>query len=217
MPDRADVQAKSLRRERRRQREAHRRLEPRDRLRILIELVDAQRKMVEVADHKARFALVIMGAVNAVLLLVATRSQVADSIPAPVKPWLLAVLVPYGILTFAFLLHVVEVLRPHTHEWAHDRTEARQAPAPGAPPGDDQPLGLFYWGDILRKPLREYHALWRDARVGQVSAEIAVLAHGLAHVNRIQFRALRGLFRGLQLMLALAAMVLALLTIFSLR
>jgi hypothetical protein len=216
-PVRTDGQEKTRRRERRLQREAHRRLEPRDRLHILTDLVDAQRKMIEVADHKARFALVIMGAVNAALLLFATRGRVMESIPDGVKPWLLAVLVPYGILTFAFLLHAVEVLRPHTHEWAQDRAEARQVSAQGAPPGDEQPLGLFYWGDILRKDGQEYRALWRGARVGQVGAEMALLAHGLAHVNRIQFRALRGLFRGLQLMLALAAMVLALLTVFSLR
>ena len=217
MPIRTDDPQKSLRRERRLQKEAHRRLEGRDRLHILTDLIDAQRKMVEVADHKARFALVIMGALNAVLLLFATRSRVVESIPDGVKPWLLAVLVPYGILTFTFLLHAVEVLRPHTHEWAHDRTEVRQAPVAGALPGDEQPLGLFYWGDILRRDVREYRAAWRGARVGQVGAEMALLAHGLAQVNRIQFRALRRLFRGLQLMLALAAVLLALFTAFSLR
>jgi hypothetical protein len=209
---------KVRRRERRLQREAHRRLEPKDRLRILTDLVDSERKMIEVADHKARFALVIMGAVNAALLLFATRGRVLESIPDGVKPWLLAVLVPYGILTFGFLLHAIEVLRPHTHDWAGDRAEGRRLPAPpGGRPGDEQPLGLFYWSDVLGRDVNQYRALWRGARVGQVSTEMAVLAHGLAQVNRIQFRALQRLFRGLQLMLALAAVLLAVLTGFSFR
>jgi hypothetical protein len=214
----ADGKEKAWRRERKLQREAHRRLEPRDRLRTLTDLVDSERKMIEVADHKARFALVIMGAVNAALLLFATRGRVVESIPEGVRPWLLAVLVPYGVLTFAFLLHAIEVLRPHTTAWAHDRAQARQEQhGPAAPPVDEQPLGLFYWGDVLRKDLRAYRALWRQATVGQIGAEMAVLAHGLAHVNQRQFRALSRLFRGLQVMLALAALLLGLLTYFAFR
>jgi hypothetical protein len=213
MSNLAPVAPKLPRRERRLRREAHRRLQPRDRLRILMELVDSQRKMIEVADHKARFALVIMGAVNAALLLFATRGRVVENIPESVRWWLLAVLVPYGVLTFGFLMHAIEVLRPHTRDWEVDRSDSR--PRAAQPPGDEQPLGLFYWEEVLRKDLREYRALWRGARVGQVGAEMAVLAHGLARVNRTQFRELRYLFRGLQLMLGLAAVLLAVLTAYS--
>ena len=56
-----------------------------------------------------------------------------------------------------------------------------------ADPGDERPLGLMYWGAALRSDFRDYARLWTEARVGQVSAELALLAHELARVNAEQY------------------------------
>ena len=114
--------------------EAHRRLDVRDRFRLMTELIDAERKMIEVADHKARFALVIMGALNAVLLLLAVRGH--EWIPQPFRPWLLVVLLPYGALTFVFLLDAVSVLQPHMRMWPEVAASApSNCVAPALPSG----------------------------------------------------------------------------------
>ena len=190
----------------------------RDRLRVLTDLVGEERKLVETADHKARFAFVIMGAVNLTLLVFGTREQVIASIPASAKPWLTALLVPYGVLTFSFCLWAIEVLRPHVGEYVSELAEARrQGQAPGRPGLEDASLGLFHWNDILRKDLEEYQRLWSEVRVGQVNAELSALAHALAHVNDAQYKALHRLYRGLQLLTALAAIVMGLLGVFASR
>jgi hypothetical protein len=186
------------------------------RIRVLIDLVDEQRNLVEVCDHKARFALVIVGAVNAVLLLVAMR--VTPSVAASLGPWLLPVLVPYVAVTFALVVYVVEVLRPRTRDYAQELEEGgRLRFRPGQPGFEYQPLGLFFFTHILRSDLVRYSQLWREARLGQVGAELAVLAHGLAHVNRSQYAALHRVFRGVALMLVLAALLVALLLIAAAR
>lgn len=183
----------------------------------MTDLIDSQRKMIEVADHKARFALVIMGAVNAVLLLFATRASVVASIPETLRPWVLLVVVPYGAVTFAFLLHAADVLRPHMREWPEVRAEFRSGRSPAELPAPDEPAGIVYWGAVLERDLAGYTALWTEASVAQVTSELALLARGLAHVNHYQTRELRHMFRWLKGMLTLAAVLMAGLTILALR
>jgi hypothetical protein len=201
-------------RRKKRLREAHRRLDVRERFRLLTDLIDSQRKMIEVADHKARFALVIMGAVNAGLVLLVMSGRWTEVVPAALRPWLLVILLPYGVAAFVFLLDAARVLQPHMHDW----TEV----APGAPPGgqtdgagEQRPLGLMYWGAVLQSDLPRYSSLWTEARVGQVSAELALLAHELARVNADQYGSLRRLFRALRVMLVLAAAFVAALGAFA--
>jgi hypothetical protein len=98
-------------------REAHRRLEARERFRLLTDLIDSQRKMIEVADHKARFALVIMGAANAALLLLVMRGHWIDAVPDGLRPWLLLIALPYGMVAFLFLLDATRVLQPHMQSY----------------------------------------------------------------------------------------------------
>jgi len=221
-PEELLVGIKEERRRRKKEEKAQSRqrrpLDDRDRLRVLTDLVDEERKLVETADHKARFAFVIMGAVNLALLVLGTREQVIGSIPAGARPWLAALLVPYGVLTFSFCLWAVEVLRPHVGEYAAELAQSRRrGQASGQPALEDPPLGLFHWTDILRKDLKEYQRLWSEVRLGQVNAELSVLAHALAHVNDAQYKALRRLYRGLQLLTALAAILMAVLGVFAFR
>jgi len=209
---------KHPRKQERRLREAHRRLDVRERFRLLTDLIDSQRKMIEVADHKARFALVIMGVVNAALLLLVMRGHLIDGMPEALRPWLLLVLLPYGALAFMFLLDAARVLQPHMQDWAEVAAGVLR-PQHGEEPAavDDRPIGLIYWGAVLQSDFHRYSTLWTEARLGQVSAELALLAHGLARVNADQYGSLKRLFRGLRVMLALAAVLIAALGAFAFR
>jgi hypothetical protein len=197
--------------------EAHRRLDVRDRFRLMTDFIDAERKMIDVADHKARFALVIMGALNAVLFLLAVRGH--EWVPAAARSWLLVLLLPYVVLTFAFLLDAVRVLQPHMRVWPE--VAAAAAPSPlrglGAVTEDERPLGLMYWGAAAAVDFPRYARLWTEARVGQAGTELSLLAYELAHVNARQYGALRRMFQGLRLMLVLAAVMVSALTVFAVR
>src|SRR6266542_7111696 len=65
-PDGAEKRARKLQKqEAKRRRDAERPPESFERFRILAELVDEGRQVVEIVDHKVRYALVIIGALNA--------------------------------------------------------------------------------------------------------------------------------------------------------
>jgi hypothetical protein len=197
--------------------EAHRRLDVRDRFRLLTDFIDAERKMIEVADHKARFGLVIMGALNAALLLLVLRGHAFDPVPEPLRPWLPVLLLPYAVATFVFLLDAVRVLQPHMRHWPE---VAAAAPAPlrgTETAADERPLGIMYWGAAAAADFPRYARLWTEARVGQASTELALLAYELARVNAAQYNALRRMFQGLRILLVLAAAMLGVLAFFALR
>lgn len=190
----------------------------RDRFRLLTDYIDAERKMIEVADHKARFGLVIMGALNAVLLLLAMRGHLFDPVPESLRPWLPVLLLPYGAVAFVFLLDAVRVLQPHMRSWP-EVSDAAPAPLRGAEAAasDERPLGIMYWGAAATADFPRYARLWTEARVGQAGTELALLAYELARVNAAQYASLRRMFQGLRLMLALAAAFMATIAVFAVR
>ena len=59
-------------------------LEPWERYRALDDTLDHMRDVSDMGDQKARFALIIMGALNAVNFLVLVRSNLTSSSPSPV-------------------------------------------------------------------------------------------------------------------------------------
>jgi hypothetical protein len=64
-----------------------------ERWRILSELVNEGRQVVDLADHKARYALVIMGILNAGVFFLMSRAHLFGSMPPAVKPWMIGFLV----------------------------------------------------------------------------------------------------------------------------
>jgi hypothetical protein len=84
-----DKQArKRRRREARLRRDSARAPDSWERFRILTELITQGRQVVEIADHKARYALVVLGALNAgVFFLIARAHLIATTLG--LRPWLL--------------------------------------------------------------------------------------------------------------------------------
>ena len=60
--------------------DAHRPLDSWERYRALTDVLDEAIDLVDLADHKARFALVIMAALNVVLFFVAVRTDLVEAI-----------------------------------------------------------------------------------------------------------------------------------------
>ena len=181
-----------------------------ERFRILMELVSEGRQVVDLADHKARYALVIIGVLNAGVFFLMSRAHLVGDLPPAVKPWLLGFLIAYAFLTFVFVLHAVDCLRPRQLHYAK-----LLAGADGSKARDGRP-GLMYWEAIAGYQLEAYQHAWGAARMEQINSEVVVIAHRLALLIRAKYAALGKLYFGLVMLVVLAAVLLALYAGFAL-
>ena len=63
-------------------------LDPWERYRALVDSLEEAMDLVELADRKARFALVIMGALNIAFFFLATRAEIVEYLPLWLRPFL---------------------------------------------------------------------------------------------------------------------------------
>lgn len=176
-----------------------------ERFRILLESVDQGRRLTEIADHKARYALVLIGVVNAAVILLGTRSDFLHGSPAWLEVGLKALLIPYLAASFAALWFAVACLQPRS-------LRDLEPPPPtgsGNPATRPQALGLLAWEGIVRRNLDSYQRAWDAVTLGQLNAEMVRVAHALAAVNRAKFTALRRMYLATLIIIALAALLLA--------
>ncbi len=161
--------------------------------------------LVELADRKARFALVIMGALNIAFFFLATRTELVDYLPSWLRPFLGFYLLVYAGVALFFFLEAIESLRP--------RRFRPHVPYPGEGGPDHYPEGLRYYEDIVLRDLEAYRRAWRDVRFGQLNAELSVQNHVMARINLDKFRSLRRLYGGLRVLTILAGGLLAMLAL----
>ncbi len=176
--------------------DAHRPLQSWERYRALTDVLDEAIDLVDLADHKARFALVIMAALNVVLFFVAIRTDLVREIPRVFQPFIGVYVLIYALVALYFFLQAIESLRP--------RKSQPQVPPVSQTGIEDFPLGIRFYEDILRREVEDYKRAWKEVHVGQLNAELAVQAHALAGINRAKYTALRRLYSGLKLMTLLA-------------
>jgi hypothetical protein len=194
-PHEERIARKQRKREAKLHRDATRRPRSLERWRILMDVVDEGRRVAELADHKARYALVVMGAINAGVFLVLSRAHLFSDLPPVLKPWLIGALVAYAGLSCLFVYHAIDCIRPR---WLRD------AVGPGG--AGPEPLGLLYWESIGRYEEKAYRSAWATVRMDQLNGEVVVISHHLALLIRHKYRALDRLYRGLAVLVILAAL-----------
>ena len=167
-----------------------------ERWRILMDVVDEGRRVAELADHKARYALVVMGALNAGVFLVLSRAHLISDLPPGIKPWLIGALVGYAGLSCLFVYHAIDCIRPR---WLRDAVDQGGA-------GTPEPLGLLHWESIGRYEEKAYRSTWNRVRMDQLNGEVVVISHHLALLIGHKYRALDRLYRGLAVLVILAAL-----------
>lgn len=206
----SDKQArKAHKRETRFRRESERRPDSFERFRILMETVSEGRQVVDLADHKARYALVIMGVLNAGVFFLMSRAHLIAALPHSIKPWLIGALIAYVALSFVFVLHAIDCLRPRQLHYSQLLSSA-------GPPARGVRRGLMYWEAIAGYELAVYRREWDSVRMDQINGEVVVIVHRLAHLIRAKYAALGRLYAGLVILVVLAGMLLALSTGFAL-
>jgi len=172
-----------------------------ERYRTLVDALEEANDLVELADRKARFALLIMGALNVAFFFLVTRTELIDVLPPLLRPFLGFYLLCYAGVALFFFLQAIETLRP--------RRFRPHLTYPGEAGPDHYPGGLRYYEDVVLRDLEAYRRAWREVRFGQLNAEIAVQNHVMARINNDKFRSLRRLYGGLRVLTILAGGLLA--------
>lgn len=171
-----------------------------ERFRILEALVGEGRQLVELADHKARYALVILGVLNAGVFVVISRGHMIASLPPGLKPWLVGALFVYALLTLLFMLHAIDCLRPRRLGYADLLL--------------DRP-SLVFWDAIATTDLETYRQAWAGARMDQINAEVVLIAHRESRILDVKYTALGRLYIGLATLVILASLLVAVYAGFS--
>ena len=172
-------------------------LDPWERYRALVDLLDAQVDLAEMADRKTRFALIILGALNAANLLVAVRPNLLAGAHSQTRLWLGAYIGAYAVLSLFAFVQAIAALKPRVSSIL-GRIQAVSSESTGLP-------GLRFIGNMLEKSAAEYYEGWTRAQVGQVSREIALNAQLLARVNTAKYRLLGRLYTSLLILVFLTA------------
>jgi hypothetical protein len=178
-------------------------LDPWERYRALSDLHDAQFEVAEFADRKARFALVVMGALNAMNLIIATQPRVIGDLVTEIRPWLAGYVTGYAILSLYFFVHAIQTLRPRISIFPEG-----SAPGRGA--------GLRFIPDMMNASAEAYYDRWTAAEIGQINREIALHVQVLARLNDLKFRALDRVYKGLLALTCLTAGIVSAIAYFGL-
>jgi hypothetical protein len=175
-----------------------------ERYRALVDASEEAFEVIDIANREARFALILMGALNAVPLVVVSRADAFSMLSLGERYVIGGLFMGYAVLVLTFLLGAIEALRP-----------GRLVPAFSDWPADtlDRPVGIRYYEGIIRQSARDNWAAWQTVRVSQLNAELAGQVHSLALKNHAKHNALSRLYAGLRVM-ALALAGLSLLFVF---
>ena len=187
----AEETERKLRRERKRAHDAERRLEGWERYRALVDASDEAYELIDISNREARFALILMGALNAVALVLLTRADALSLLPARDRYWMVALFVAYIVMAVGFLIQAIEALRPGRFRpkiWDWNGVD------------DDRPIGVRYYEDVIRQSAAEHWKAWQEVKLTQLNAEIAVQVHSLSLKNHAKHVAIRRLYGGLRLM-----------------
>jgi hypothetical protein len=169
-------------------------LDPSLRYRALQNSVEMAQDLIELADRKARFALVIISVLNAVALVLAIRG--GETALPRTGAWGRVVqveLAVYVIVTVYFIMQAIEALRPRG---------TASAPSDRLPdtiqPGES--MRLLFHADIVRRDRATYRRLWENLRMDNLIAELAEQMHTLGSINQTKYAALTKLYWGVSLM-----------------
>ncbi|HSB60305.1 MAG TPA: hypothetical protein VLI67_01205 [Vicinamibacteria bacterium] len=171
-----------------------------ERYRALMHALEEGHDREDLADHKARFALVIVGALNAILFVLG-RDHGLEAVPPGLSRAFLVYLSVYVLVVLYCLLQAIESLRPR---------------GGGLPGGAPAPPGVRDGQDVVRRDAEAHRLAWREIRLAALIDELARQGHALSISNEAKEAALRRLFLGLRVMTLLATGLLGLAAAFAL-
>jgi hypothetical protein len=177
-----------------------------ERYRALVDSLEEAYDLIDIGNREARFALIVMGALNALPLVFLTKTDAVSSLSGSERFTMATLLTGYAILLLYFILQAIEALhpgwfKPEIGDWSPERA--------------DHPAGVRHFEDIIKRKAAEHWSAWQQVRLSQLNAELAVQIHSLARKNHAKHLAVRRLYIGLRAMALMLAAVLVLYGVFS--
>jgi hypothetical protein len=182
-------------------------LTPAELYRALNDALDEGYELFDLSNREARFALILMGGLNAALVILASQGGLRERL-SPLEQQIEAACVGvYALLAIGFLLQAITALRPgqfrpKLKHWSKD--------------GKDFPQGVRYFEDIIHRSTADHWEAWQAVTLRQLNAELAVQVHSVALKNEARKKALRRLYNSLRIMTWVFAAILILFVAFAL-
>lgn len=180
--------------ERKRAKELRRPLRPWEQYRAQEFALREAQYLEDLADHKVRFAVLIMGALTGASFWLVTRSGLSDAIGGP-RPWVLLLLAPYLVVVVGFFLQAVRALWPGP---GRRRSGGRADGGPG-------PGSVRCFGEASAHDAECYRLAWAGMDLQRLRADLALRIHQMAEINDAKYRALDRVYRGLLIVTVLTA------------
>jgi hypothetical protein len=193
-------------------------LEPAFRYKALLNAVEAGQDLIELADRKARFALVIISVLNAVALVLVVRG--GDAIIPRDGVWgrvILIELTVYVAVTVYYIFQAIEALRPRgttTNGSASDTATSGARGALPARPTPGESARVLFHSDVVQRDPATYRGLWAELRMDNLNVELADQLHTVSRINQTKYAALARLYVGVQLMTGLLTLTLVTLGVY---
>jgi hypothetical protein len=203
---------KRRKREAKLRRDAERPPDSFERFKVLAELVKEGRQIIDLVDHRARYALVVIGVLNTGVFLVLSRGHLFAGGPSSARVWMIAGLLAYAAVTVLFVYYAVDCLRPRRMHYGHLMNANARIGEADAHSG---PRGVLYWETIAKYDLDGYRRAWSAVRMEQLNAEVVVIAHEQARLIREKYIVLGRLYTGLAAAVVLAGMLLGVFALFG--
>jgi hypothetical protein len=181
-------------------------LTPWERYRILTDQLKQHTDIIEIADRKTRFALVILAALNTANVAFVVRPDLllgGSVIEGGV--WLGAYITLYAVLSLYMCVQAIGALKPRLSVSIRNTTDFSKAHS-------QDWLDLLSFDAIARRDLETYYELWRRAQFGQINREVALSVHSTSQIIMAKYKALERLYAGLLILVFLTAFLVLALT-----
>lgn len=186
--------------------EDNRPLSPAELYRALNDALDEEYELFDLSNREVRFALILMGGLNAALFLAASQTSFGATLSPRERQIEGVILAAYVLLAVGFLLQAIAALRPghfrpQLGDWHRDRS--------------DYPVGVRYFEDVVQRSAAGHWDAWREVTISQLNAELAVQVHSLCLKNQTRKVALRRLYNSLWVLTILFGVILLLFVVFT--
>src|SRR5262245_13506447 len=171
-------------------------LDPWERYRVLLDLLEMYNDISEMADRKTRFALVILGAVNTVNVLIVARPEIFFSSNRLSGPWCGIYLLTYVGISLFLCMQAIGALKPRISTLLNLGTGEKD---------EGRVTGLRFISHIRGTDFETYYDEWRMAQFSDVNREIALSIKMVADVVTEKYQALHRLYSGLMILVILSA------------
>jgi hypothetical protein len=174
--------------------------------RALNDALDEGHDQFDLSNRDARLALILMGGLNAALVIFASQTQLRG-LSVLERQIEFGVMAVYALFALLFLLQAIETLKPRDYHPNFERWPGTR---------EDHPVGLRYFEDVVLRDTEAHWQAWRTVTLQQLNAELAAQLHSVGRKNQTRKLALRRMYRSLRMMTIVFSAILLLFAVFTL-